>query len=50
MADYYNWRIQKFTYAGAFVAAWGSPGSGESQFNGPERCAVNAEGASTSST
>ena len=37
-------RVQKFTSAGAFVTAWGSPGTGSGQFARPVELAVNAFG------
>ncbi len=37
-------RVQKFTSAGAFVTAWGSPGAGSGQFARPVQLAVNSFG------
>lgn len=44
MADSYNHRIQKFTLAGVFVAAWGSRGSADGQFAYPDGVAVSQDG------
>ncbi|MBM2825566.1 MAG: hypothetical protein HW402_1230 [Dehalococcoidales bacterium] len=44
VADTYNHRIQKFSGSGAFIAKWGSSGSGNSQFNEPAGVAVDAQG------
>src|SRR5205085_1600743 len=37
-----NHRIQKFTSAGVFLTKWGSNGTGDGQFNGPQGVAVDA--------
>jgi DNA-binding beta-propeller fold protein YncE len=44
VADYRNNRIQKFTSAGAFVATWGSYGTGNGQFSTPKGVAVDGAG------
>jgi DNA-binding beta-propeller fold protein YncE len=44
VADYGNHRVQKFTNNGAFLTEWGSPGTGNGQFSGPEAVAVDAAG------
>jgi uncharacterized protein YjbI with pentapeptide repeats len=41
---YNNNRIQKFTSAGYFLSKWGSRGSGEGQFNGPNGISVDSDG------
>ena len=42
VADSGNFRIQKFTSKGMFLAKWGSLGSGDSQFGGPTAIAVDS--------
>ncbi len=37
VADAGNHRIQKFTGTGTYLTQWGSPGSGNGQFNSPDR-------------
>ena len=44
VADTDNNRIQKFTSAGAYVAQWGSEGSGNGQFDEPYGIAVDSAG------
>jgi NHL repeat len=44
VSDPYNNRVQKFDGSGNFKFAWGSPGSGNGQFNGPYGVAVDFEG------
>ncbi len=46
VADTWNYRIQKFTADGQFVAMWGTPGTGETEtaFWGPRGIAVNQKG------
>ncbi len=44
VADWGNYRIQKFTSTGAFITAWGSKGTGNGQFYGIMRVAVDASG------
>ncbi len=39
-----NNRIQKFTNAGSFLTKWGSPGSGDGQFDQPQGIAVDGSG------
>ena len=41
VADHYNYRIQKFTSTGTFLAKWGSQGTGDSQFEGLYGLAVD---------
>jgi tripartite motif-containing protein 71 len=41
VTDYYNDRVQEFSTAGKFIAAYGSKGSGEVEFSGPTGMAVN---------
>jgi DNA-binding beta-propeller fold protein YncE len=43
-ADVNNHRVQKFTGAGGFLEAWGQPGAGPGEFNGPSGLAVDAAG------
>jgi len=40
----YGNRIQKFDVNGNFVLEWGSPGSGDGQFNAPQQVAVDQKG------
>ena len=42
--DSWNHCIQKLTASGAFVAAWGSQGSGDGQFLSPTGIAVDDAG------
>lgn len=42
--DYDNARVQKFDTNGNFLAKWGSPGTGEGQFDSPEGLKVSANG------
>ena len=45
VADTYNYRVQKFTAAGTYVAQWGAPGSGNGQlFSRPSGVAVDGNG------
>jgi DNA-binding beta-propeller fold protein YncE len=44
VADFYNDRVQRFTDAGTYIAKWGTPGSGEGQFNRPYSVATDAAG------
>ena len=46
VADTWNYRIQKFTADGEFLAMWGTPGTGESgtTFWGPRGIVVNQKG------
>ena len=44
VTDSQNHRIQKFSSTGTFVTAWGTPGSGNGQFNGPHGVAVDSSG------
>jgi DNA-binding beta-propeller fold protein YncE len=37
-------RIQKFTSTGTYLTQWGSPGSGDGQFNFPYGVATDADG------
>ena len=39
-----NNRIQKFDSSGNFITKWGSNGSGDGQFNGPQGVAVDGSG------
>jgi len=41
-SDYH--RIQKFTSEGQFISQWGTPGSGDGQFNEPHGIAVDGSG------
>ena len=41
VADSNNYRIQKFTSGGQFVATWGSRGEEEGEFNDPAHVAVD---------
>jgi DNA-binding beta-propeller fold protein YncE len=41
VSDYYNDRVQELSSSGQFIAAYGSKGSGEVQFNEPTGLAVN---------
>lgn len=42
VAEFNNARIKKFDYKGNFVTKWGSFGSGDIQFNNPERIIVDS--------
>jgi len=44
VADSGNDRIQKFDSSGTFLDKWGSPGSGDGQFNSPRGVAVDSSG------
>ncbi len=44
MADFYNHRIQKFTPDGAFLTAFGEPGSGPGRLDRPTDLAVSPDG------
>jgi DNA-binding beta-propeller fold protein YncE len=44
VVDKDNSRIQKFTPQGAFIRAWGSPGTGPGQFQGPQGIAIDPDG------
>ena len=44
VADSSNNRIQKFAADGAFLAAWGSYGTGNGQFAGPTGVATDSSG------
>lgn len=44
VTDYPNYRVQKFTSNGVFVAKWGSFGTGNGQFGGTQIGAVGPEG------
>ena len=44
VADWGNDRVQRFTPDGEFVAAYGSPGSGEGQLRRPSSVAVDERG------
>ncbi len=44
VADYSNYRIQKFDSNGNFITKWGSYGTGNGQFNGPNDIAFDSEG------
>jgi len=44
VADNNNQRIQKFDSSGAFLTKWGTPGSGDGQFNTPLGVAVDPAG------
>lgn len=44
VADFGNRRIQKFTTDGAYVAQWGTGGSGDGEFRGPAGIAIDAGG------
>jgi DNA-binding beta-propeller fold protein YncE len=41
VTDYYNNRVQEFSSAGKFIAAYGSAGTGEGQFSHPTGMAIN---------
>lgn len=41
VTDFYNDRVQEFTSAGKFIAAYGSKGSGNGQFVDPDGLAIN---------
>lgn len=45
VADAGNYRIQRFTPEGLFLAQWGSEGSADGQFLGPFGVAVDTQGA-----
>ena len=40
----YNYRIQKFSSSGVFLAKWGTEGSGDGQFKDPRGIAVDGSG------
>ena len=42
VTDNENNRIQKFTSNGTYITQWGSPGSGDGQFNSPEEIALDS--------
>ncbi len=44
VADYNNYRIQKFSNAGTYLTQWGTPGIGNGQFNLPIGVATDAAG------
>jgi tripartite motif-containing protein 71 len=44
VADTVNQRVQAFTSAGTFLGKFGSAGSGNGQFSGPQGVAVNSSG------
>ncbi|MFC1600670.1 S8 family serine peptidase, partial [Patescibacteria group bacterium] len=44
VADTYNHRIQKFDSSGNFISKWGSPGTGDGQFNLPKGIGVDKKG------
>ena len=44
VADHWNFRIQKFTSGGIYLAQWGSQGSGPGQFNAPLGVTADAGG------
>jgi DNA-binding beta-propeller fold protein YncE len=44
LAEYGGHCVSRFTASGAFVAAYGSPGRRNRQFNGPRGVAVDAQG------
>jgi hypothetical protein len=44
VADGNNYRIEKFSPAGTFLAKWGTEGSGDGQFEGPDGIAVDNSG------
>ena len=44
VADYNNFRIQKFDTEGTFQVKWGSTGSGDDQFNWPQGVAIDNTG------
>ncbi|MFZ0553776.1 MAG: hypothetical protein WBL67_15610 [Nitrososphaeraceae archaeon] len=37
-----NYRVQKFDSNGTFITKWGSEGSGNGQFDGPESIAIDS--------
>ena len=39
-----NHRIQRFTSEGVFVSKWGTGGTGNGEFSGPEGVAVASDG------
>ena len=43
VADQYNYRVEKFTSAGAYITQWGTFGTGNGQFKGPFGIAVDAD-------
>ena len=47
MADWGNDRIQQFASDGTFLQAWGTPGSGPGEFQGPAGVAVVSSGSLT---
>jgi len=44
LVDSNNNRIQRFTFGGTFLGAWGSKGNGEGQFNTPTGIAIDNAG------
>lgn len=44
VTDFMNYRVQKFTSAGAFVTKWGSSGNGDGQFGGISSIAAGRDG------
>jgi DNA-binding beta-propeller fold protein YncE len=44
VADTGNNRIQEFAHDGAFIASWGTPGSGNGQFSAPTGVALDPSG------
>ncbi|MEW6534364.1 MAG: 6-bladed beta-propeller [Candidatus Auribacterota bacterium] len=44
VADFYNYRVQKFNPYGGFITKWGSEGTGDGQFKAPTGIAINSSG------
>ncbi len=44
VAEYYNYRIQKFDSSGTFLLTWGTRGSGDGEFNFPQNVALDLDG------
>jgi hypothetical protein len=44
VADWFSYRIQRFSAIGQFLGTWGSQGSGDGQFNAPRGVAVATDG------
>jgi DNA-binding beta-propeller fold protein YncE len=44
VADWGNYRIQKFTNTGAYITQWGTYGTGDGQFDRPDGVATDAAG------
>jgi DNA-binding beta-propeller fold protein YncE len=44
VADFRNHRIEKFSDTGAYLTQWGTPGSGDGQFQYPYSVATDAAG------